>query len=135
MVFFMSEQRFLNYMDSVKSNSSSVDGISLISLNVSSFRPVTSSIFLSKEFIFAAKYNENLGFYSEGFFLDKDDIESYKVENNALQYRLLVNTKIRRSNEENLQLKMCFSKTNLTSWHKKNLKRIRDFTCLNNTSE
>lgn len=124
---FMSEKRFLNYMDSIKKESSRTEGISLISVNVSSFRPKMSTVFISKEFIFAAKYNDGFAFYSDGFFVERKDIQKYHIKTGTLNDRLVIETTLKTSAGKSMELVMNFSKTMSVNWHQKNLKRLREF--------
>ena len=127
MGLFISEGEFIEYMGTQKAKSDEVNGISLISLNIRSLQPITTVVFISHNFLFAAKYNEKLGFYSDGFFIEKKDIERYHLTEGILQNRLVIETKIPINEQKNMQLKMSFSKATAVAWHKYNLKRLKKY--------
>ncbi|MGG5318461.1 hypothetical protein [Enterococcus sp. AZ072] len=127
MALLLSESAFTDYMDSLKSNASKTVGISLISLNLRSLNPTTNIIYLSDNFLFAARYNEKSGSYSDGFFLKQKEIVSFELTKGILSDILLVNTTIVLENGETMQLKMSFPKASASSWHRQSLNRLPVF--------
>lgn len=124
MALLLSEGTFINYMDSLKTNASKTIGISLISLNIQSLNPITNLIYLAEDFLFAARYNEKSSRYSDGFFLEQNEIVSFELTKGILSDCLLVNTAIVLENGENMHLKMRFPKASASSWHRQSLNRL-----------
>lgn len=127
MALLISENTFTNYMDSLKPNASKTAGISLISLNIRSLNPITNMIYLAENFIFAARYNEKNGHYSDGFFLKQKEIISFGLTKGILSDSLVVNTAIGLKDEKTMQLKMSFPKASASSWHRQSLIRLPTF--------
>lgn len=125
MGILMKETDFIRYMNEQCHEQVKEKGISLISLTVHSLKPHTNVVFFSNSFLFAAAYNQQLGRYSDGFFIQRNEMKQYELYTGILQDRLVIHTDISIDNQQKLQLDMRFPKLSLVGWHKRNLKRLK----------
>lgn len=123
----IAETDFIAYMNEKRAGASQHEGLTLISLNARSMKPVTNLIYLAHDFIFAAKYNDKLGYYSDGFFIEANEITEFKLEPGVMQDVLWVKTGIVLENQQKMELKMSFPKISAAPWHRKNLKALKAF--------
>lgn len=129
MEYSISESDFIAYMHTQRQKSANERGLILISLNISNLVPVTNVAFISREFLFSAKYNDKSGTYSNGFFVNQQNIKRYNLQKGIFQDELMVETDVLVTDQEEMQLKMSFPKISVVGWHKRNLKMLKSFIC------
>lgn len=119
---FVNENAFCEYLSQQKIDYTFTEGNTLISVNMVRLKSTMSCIYLDDQYFAAAKYHQQLGFFSDALIIPRTSIQSISYQSKDLNYQIKAVIK-----EKNQQIPLNFqvSKMSPVSWHRKNLtKRI-----------
>ncbi|EOT40416.1 hypothetical protein [Enterococcus columbae] len=118
---FVNENAFCEYLSQQKIDYTFTEGNTLISVNMVRLKPTMSCIYLDDQYFAAAKYHQQLGFFSDALIIPRTSIQSISYQSKGLNYQIKAIIK-----EKNQQIPLNFqvSKMSPVSWHRKNLNKL-----------
>lgn len=118
---FMNENAFCEYLSLQMPNYHFTNGNTIISVNMVRLKPTMSCIYLDDHYFAAAKYHQQLGFFSDAFILPKTSIQSITYQSKGFNYQ--INAMVKEKNQQ-VPLSFQVSKMTPVSWHRKNLSQL-----------
>lgn len=122
----LKEEDFLNYLRAQFPGTIFSKGYSLSSINIVKTVAIMSCLYLGEDELFAAKYNRNMGFFSDAMQIKKNDIKKIYFIKKFLGDTLVVETTQKMPDGKNLMLKMSMPKFSASKWHQTNLEALKN---------
>lgn len=126
MSLFLTEESFEKYFKQQEPKEIFERGRSIVSINIISTNPIMSCIYVGKNCFFAAKYNRQLGIFSDGLFIQNKEISELYIETKLTSDILVVIGKELLPNGKPLTLRMKLPKLIATKWHHQNLINLKN---------
>lgn len=125
MSLFLKEESFCEYLQHTYPEKLFTLGHAVISVNVIHFTPIMSCVYLTEEYIAAAKYNRQLQIFTDHVLFEKKQIKEIRYTKKGLSGILTVQTTEKLADNQYVTLRLTLSDVSGTAWHKKNLQQIK----------
>lgn len=126
MGLFLKEELFGEYLVQQHPEIRFEQGRSLLSINVVKTNPIMSCLYVGQSGFFAAKYNQQLGVFTDALFLANEDINELYLETKLTGDVLIVVAKELLSDGTPLTLRMNLPKFTAIKWHHQNLAKLKN---------
>lgn len=122
----LKEEDFLNYLRTQFPDCFFLEGHSIISINIVRTVAIMSCLYISETDFFAAKYNRNMGFFSDAMWIKKNEINKIYFIKKFMGDILVVETSQSMPDGTDLVLKMNMPKLSASKWHQSNLASLKN---------
>lgn len=99
-------------------------GHSVIAINVVQLNPIMSCAYFSKEFIAIAKYNRQMGFFSDNLLIKQKEIAAIDFNKSGSTIKVTITLTELSPAGKPLSLALNLSLMTAVKWHQENLKKI-----------
>lgn len=125
MALFLKEEDFCKYLSNMFQDHEFSIGNSVVSINVTKMTPLMSCIYLDDNHFAAAKYNRQMGIFSDGFMISLKEISNISLVEKGVNSTLQIDTNEILQDGTNLSLTLNLSTMTALKWHKKNLAKLK----------
>lgn len=126
MSVFLKEESLGAYLEKQHPEITFSAGNSLVSINIVKTNPIMSCLYLTQDCFFAAKYNQQLGVFTDAFFLSQQEIkECYFKKKLTGDVLVVVGTELLKDGTP-LTLQMSLPKFTAIKWHQTNLMKLKN---------